>query len=116
MAKARSVGITIIIIIAVIIILGGGGWYIYNQATYVSSDDASVQGTIVTLAAPADGVLVDWHAPVGATVNKGMSLGRIDGSVRTQTSQPRSAEPSSRTTRWTRRLSCQVSRWAIWSI
>lgn len=79
MAKARSVGITIIIIIAVIIILGGGGWYIYNQATYVSSDDASVQGTIVTLAAPADGVLVDWHAPVGATVNKGMSLGRIDG-------------------------------------
>lgn len=79
MAKARSVGVSIIVIIAVIIILGGGGWYIYNQQTYVTSSDASVQGTIVTLAAPADGVLVDWHAPVGATLNKGAMIGRVDG-------------------------------------
>ncbi|MCY0876082.1 MAG: efflux RND transporter periplasmic adaptor subunit [Firmicutes bacterium] len=79
MAKARSVSITIILIIAVIIILGGGGWYVYNQQTYVTSSDASVQGTIVTLSAPADGVLVNWHAPVGALVNKGAVIGRVNG-------------------------------------
>lgn len=79
MANARSVSISIILIVAAVVIIGGGGWYVYQQQNFVSSGDASVQGTIVPLTAPDDGVLVNWHAPQGGTVAKGTVLGQISG-------------------------------------
>ncbi len=79
MAKARVISLSIIGIIAFLIIVVGGGWYVYQQQTYVSTGDASVQGTIVPLTAPGDGTLTDWHATVGKTVNKNTLLGTVDG-------------------------------------
>lgn len=79
MANARTIGISIISIIAAIIAVGGGGYYIYEQQNYVSTDNASIQGTLVPLTSPADGTLVDWRAAVGSTVSQGTLLGKVEG-------------------------------------
>lgn len=72
----------VILIIAVIVVGGGGGWYLYEQMNYISTDNASVQGSdlkgsIVPLASPGDGVLKSWQAKTGSTVNQGAVLGQV---------------------------------------
>lgn len=79
MASKRSVSISIIAVIAAIAVIGGGGWYFYQQLNYVSTADASVQGTIVPLTATNDGTLSQWRAPLGTTFSKGALLGKING-------------------------------------
>jgi len=79
MANARTISISAILIVAVIVTIGGGSWYAYNMQNFVTSGDAAVQGTIVPLTAPADGVLTHWRAPLGSTVSKGTLLGRVNG-------------------------------------
>ncbi len=79
MANARTVGLSVIGIVAVIVVLGGGGWYVYQQQNYVTTDNASIQGTLVPIVAPSDGTLQSWQAPVGTAVLRGSSLGSISG-------------------------------------
>lgn len=88
MAKKRAMGIIIILIIAVIVVGGGGGWYLYEQSNYVSSDNASVQGSdlkgsIIPLSSPGDGVLKSWQIKTGMSVNQGAVLGQVEGLVDT---------------------------------
>lgn len=79
MNRARTIGLSIIAIVAVVAVLAGGGWYVYQQQNYVTTSDASVQGNLVALSAPADGTLRGWSAPVGVYVSKGQSIGQVDG-------------------------------------
>lgn len=79
MANARTIGISVISIIAALIVVGGGGYYVYQQQNYVSTDNASIQGTLVPLTAPADGTLIDWRPTVGAVVSQGTLLGKVEG-------------------------------------
>lgn len=83
MAKKRVLGIVIILILTVIIVGGGGGWYLYEQWNYVSTDNASVQGSdlkgsIIPLTSPGDGKLKSWQVQTGQTVNQGALLGQVD--------------------------------------
>jgi multidrug resistance efflux pump len=83
MAKKRAMGIMIILAISVLVVGGGGGWYLYEQWHYVSSDNASVQGSdlkgsIIPLSSPGDGILKSWHVKTGETVNQGAVLGQVD--------------------------------------
>ncbi|MHB1626793.1 MAG: HlyD family secretion protein [Bacilli bacterium] len=79
MAKARVISLSVIGIIAFLIIVIGGGWYVYEQQTYVSTADASVQGTLVPLTAPGNGTLTGWRAAVGKAVNQNTLLGTVEG-------------------------------------
>lgn len=79
MNRARTIGLSIIAVLAAIALIAGGGWYVYQQQNYVTTSDASVQGTLVELSAPADGTLRGWSVPVGAYVANGQNLGRVDG-------------------------------------
>lgn len=83
MAKKKALSIIIILVISVIIVGGGGGWYIYEQMHYVSTDNASVQGSdlkgsIIPLASPGNGILKSWKVQTGMTVNQGAVLGQVD--------------------------------------
>lgn len=67
-------------IIVIIVIVGGGlaGYYYYNQsANYLTTDDASIQGQMITIAAPSAGKLVSWSGKVGDSYNQGDSVGMI---------------------------------------
>lgn len=88
MDKKRSFGIKIILIISAIIVGGGGGGYLYDQSNYVSTDNASVQGSdlkgsLIPLTSPGDGILKSWQVKTGQTVNQGAVLGKVDELVDT---------------------------------
>lgn len=82
MAKNRKLGIMVILLISAVVVFGGGGWYLYEQAHYISTDNASVQGSdlkgsIIPLTSPGDGTLKSWQAQTGMTVSKGAVLGKV---------------------------------------
>ncbi len=79
MANARTVSITTILVVAVLAAIAGGGWYIYQQQNYVTTDNASIQSTMIPITATADGTLTNWVAPTGSTVQRGSSLGEVHG-------------------------------------
>ncbi|HET7577662.1 MAG TPA: HlyD family efflux transporter periplasmic adaptor subunit [Bacillales bacterium] len=67
-------------IIVIIVIVGGGltGYYFYNQSiNYVTTDDANIEGQMITISAPASGKLVDWSGNVGETFDQGETVGTI---------------------------------------
>ncbi|MDR3543149.1 MAG: efflux RND transporter periplasmic adaptor subunit [Desulfosporosinus sp.] len=83
MAKKRAMGIIIILIISALVVGGGGGWYIYEQLNYLSTDNASVQGSdlkgsLIPLASPGNGLLKAWKVKTGWTFNQGAVLGQVE--------------------------------------
>ena len=83
MALSRKKGIAVVLAVAVVIVFGGGGWYFYNKEMYVSTDNASIQGSdlkgsIVPLTSPDYGNLEDWQVSEGKTVSQGQVIGHIN--------------------------------------
>lgn len=83
MAKKRAKGIMIILVISALVVGGGGGWYFYQQKNFISTDNASVQGSdlkgsIIPLASPGNGLLKSWQLKTGSTVNQGAVLGQVE--------------------------------------
>lgn len=67
-------------IMVIIVIIGGGmiGYYYYNQSVnYLKTSDATIQGKMITIAAPASGKLIDWSGQVGDSYSQGDSIGTI---------------------------------------
>jgi len=67
-----------ILLLAVIIGGGATGYYFYNQSvTYIKTDNAKVDGQLITISAPASGTLIDWVVEPGKAVSAGEKLGTI---------------------------------------
>ncbi len=76
--SAKRLLLVNIIVILVIIIGGFTAYYFYNQSTlYLKTDDATVSGQQVVIAAPATGKLVSWDGQVGNDFTSGESVGQI---------------------------------------
>lgn len=73
--------LTINIIILIVLVAGGfAGTYFYNQRTnYLSTDNAQINGQLITIAATTNGKLASWDAAQGSTYKKGDTLGTIVG-------------------------------------
>jgi multidrug resistance efflux pump len=77
--SARRLFIVNVIILLVIVIAGFVGYYFYNQSTlYLTTDDASVSGTQIVIAAPASGKLVNWNGTFSRSFNQGDTVGDIE--------------------------------------
>lgn len=80
-------------IIILIVLVGGGfaGYYYYNQSVnYLSTDNAKIDGQMITIAAPASGKLTSWNVSSGQTFKQGETLGTVVGAP-----QPGSQTPTS---------------------
>ena len=69
-------------IIVLIILVGGGflAYYYYNQSVnYIKTDNAAIDGQMITIASPADGKLTDWNGEVGQTFDAGETVGTVVG-------------------------------------
>ena len=58
--------------------LGGGGWWWYQSVWYVSTDDARISGTIVSVSAKIAGKVTEVLVKEGDRVQAGQVLVRID--------------------------------------
>ncbi|MDQ0200778.1 HlyD family secretion protein [Neobacillus ginsengisoli] len=67
------------IIILLVLVGGGFGGYAYYNRTvnYLTTDNAQIAGQQVTIAAPANGKLIDWKADVGSNFSKDSTVGSI---------------------------------------
>jgi multidrug resistance efflux pump len=68
-------------ILVLVVLVGGGfaGYYFYDQSvTYLSTDNAKIDGQAVTIAPPVSGKLVDWNGEVGKTYTAGERIGTVE--------------------------------------
>lgn len=71
----------ILIIVLAFVLIGGvsaGAYYFYELQNYVTTDDAKVQGDLMSIGSAAAGKLVSWTPNVGDTVQKGATIGRVE--------------------------------------
>src|SRR5215471_12574422 len=73
----RLILIPLLIVVAVLAIGGGIAYVIYNNDMYYTTDDAQVNGPIVTVNAPTTGVLATLTVKVGDTVSAGQTIGTV---------------------------------------
>jgi multidrug resistance efflux pump len=91
-SNMKSFGRMLLVNIIILVILVGGGflaYYYYNQSVnYIKTDNASVDGQMITIVAPTSGKLTDWTGKVGQTFNNGDVLGTITGAPAPGTKVP----------------------------
>lgn len=76
--SAKRMILVNIVAIVVLIVAAIVGYYFYYQATnYVKTDDAKIDGQMMTIGAPANGKLTDWSGKVGDKYDKGDTVGKI---------------------------------------
>lgn len=67
-----------LLMIFLLIGIGGGGWWWYLTTKYVSTDDARISGTIVSVSAKIPGRIIEVLAKEGEQVKAGQVVARID--------------------------------------
>src|SRR5436190_7704414 len=73
----RLILVPVLIFLALAAIGAGIGYWIYNNYTYYSTDDAQVSGQIVSVSAPASGQLTNLSVRQGDTVTQDQTIGII---------------------------------------
>lgn len=72
--------VLLINILTLVVLIGGGaiGYYYYDQATsYVKTENAKIDGKMITIASPGAGKLTDWTAKTGQTLDSDATLGHV---------------------------------------
>lgn len=92
MRRQMNSRVFLINLIVVLLLLVGGGfvvYYYFQTATYISTNNASVSGQMITIAAPSSGKLTEWNGDIGKTYHTGERVGTIQaGTVRTDVTFP----------------------------
>ncbi|PWK09595.1 HlyD family secretion protein [Tumebacillus permanentifrigoris] len=73
--------LVIVNVLLLVVLVGGGfaGYYFYNQSTtYLSTDNAKIDGQSVSIASAAAGKLVDWNGEVGKHYAAGDRVGVVE--------------------------------------
>lgn len=63
-------------VIVVVVGVGGASYYTYEQATYVTTNNAQVAVDMTTITAPSAGVLSQWSIQTGDTVTSSERVGQ----------------------------------------
>src|SRR5215471_12641264 len=73
----RTIFVPLLISIALLAIVGGIGYWIFNSYYYYTTDDAQVNGQLVTVTAPMAGTLTSLSVKQGDQVTLGQAIGTI---------------------------------------
>lgn len=75
--RSTRIGLIIILILALVAAGGFGTSYFLNARNYVSTDNAQVDGSKISINAPTTGTLTDWRINQGSAVHEGQVVGRV---------------------------------------
>jgi multidrug resistance efflux pump len=53
-------------------------YYLIESRTYVTTDNAQVDGSQISITAPTSGILIDWHGQQGTQLQQNAPVGRIE--------------------------------------
>lgn len=77
MSRRMRIGLIIIGAVAVISLVALGLNWLLNANRYVTTDNAQIDGTQLTITAPASGTLTNWTVSMGSQLTAGAPVGRI---------------------------------------
>lgn len=73
----RTILVPILVVVALAAIIGGIGYFIYDNYMYYRTDYAQITGNIVSVSAPAGGILSTLSIKQNDTVTAGETIGTI---------------------------------------
>ena len=53
-------------------------YYLIESRTYVTTDNAQIDGNQISISAPTSGILIDWRGQQGAQLQQNAPVGRIE--------------------------------------
>ena len=77
MKKGTKLRLLVIGGIALIVALAFVAYYVIDSRTYVTTDNAQIDGNQISINAPATGTLTDWKGQQGTQISNYESVGRI---------------------------------------
>ncbi len=77
MKRSTRIALLVILVVAVLIGAAIGANYLINSANYVSTDNAQIDGSQISVNAPTSGTLIDWTAHQGTQLKKDQVVGRV---------------------------------------
>lgn len=77
MKKGTKLRLLVIGGIALIVALAFVAYYVTDSRTYVTTDNAQIDGNQISINAPATGTLTDWKGQQGTQISNYESVGRI---------------------------------------
>ena len=76
--RSTRIGLIIILILALVAAGGFGTSYFLNARNYVSTDNAQVDGSKISINAPTTATLTDWPLRQGRRVQQAKAVGRLE--------------------------------------
>ena len=78
LSRKAKLRLLVIVVVAVVVALAFGLRYIVDTRTYVTTDNAQVDGNQIPINAPTSGTLLSWHGQQGTTLHRYGAVGRIE--------------------------------------
>jgi len=76
--RATKIRFLVILALAVLAAAAFVVYYIFNTSNYVTTDNAQIDGSQISINAPATGTLIDWRGQQGTELHKYAPVGRIE--------------------------------------
>jgi multidrug resistance efflux pump len=77
MKRSTRIGLLVVLVIAVAVGGGATAWFVVDAQSYVTTDNAQVDGNQISVNAPTSGYVVDWTAGEGTRLRADQVVGRI---------------------------------------
>jgi multidrug resistance efflux pump len=76
--RETKIRLLVIGVLALLIAAAFITYYLIESRTYVTTDNAQVDGNQISITAPTSGILIDWHGQQGTQLQQNTPVGRIE--------------------------------------
>jgi multidrug resistance efflux pump len=77
MNRSTRIGLLVVLVIAIVVGGGATAWFVVDAQSYITTDNAQVDGDEISVNAPTSGYVVDWTAEEGTRLRADHVVGRI---------------------------------------
>jgi multidrug resistance efflux pump len=76
--RKTKIRLLVIGVVALLVTAAFLTYYLIESRTYVTTDNAQVDGNQISITAPTSGILIDWHGQQGTQLQQNAPVGRIE--------------------------------------
>jgi multidrug resistance efflux pump len=76
--RETKIRLLVIGVLALLVAAAFITYYLIESRTYVTTDNAQVDGNQISITAPTSGILIDWHGQQGTQLQQNTPVGRIE--------------------------------------
>jgi multidrug resistance efflux pump len=76
--RETKIRLLVIGVLALLVAAAFITYYLIESRTYVTTDNAQIDGSQISITAPTSGILIDWHGQQGTQLQQNTPVGRIE--------------------------------------